>query len=191
MNGGRSPAASGNLSLRAMASSRASRPAAVSGGKSGMWTSSRPWRFRSTSRRSGPRRRKDPDDAAAVARVRHLLGEHGVDASGQTAVAIATLALAGRLIGFVDEDDDLSERVQDGEDLLQVRLGRADPAIAEVLEDDAGMPSSPAQHCTRKVLPVPMRPADQISHRQRAQRATSQQLGVLAQPALTASCPAT
>ena len=52
------------------------------------------------------------------------------------------------------------------------------------LKTTQGMPSSPAQHCTRNVLPVPMRPANQVAHRQRAQGAPLQQLGVLAQPGL-------
>ena len=46
-------AVSGNFSFRAIASSSASRSSGVSGGNSGMCTSSRPCRFRSTSSRSG------------------------------------------------------------------------------------------------------------------------------------------
>jgi SpoVK/Ycf46/Vps4 family AAA+-type ATPase len=46
-------AVSGNFSLRAIASSSAFRSSPVSGGKSGMCTSSRPCRFRSTSSSSG------------------------------------------------------------------------------------------------------------------------------------------
>ena len=83
------------------------------------------------------RRREHPQDAPAVARVGHLLGEHRVDAARQPAVAVAALALAGSLVGLVDEHDDLADRLEHREDLLEVRLGRADPPIAEVLEDDA------------------------------------------------------
>ncbi len=43
----------GSFSLCAIAAKSVARPAASPGGKSGMWTSSRPWRFRSTSTRSG------------------------------------------------------------------------------------------------------------------------------------------
>ena len=84
------------------------------------------------------RRREHPEDAAAVAGLGHLLGQHRVDAAGQAAVAVAAFAAARRLVGLVHEHDHLAERTQDGEDLLQVRLGRADPAVAEVLEDHAG-----------------------------------------------------
>ena len=76
----------------------------------------------------GTRRGEHPDDPAAVARVGHFLGEHRVDAARQAAVAVRAFALAGRLVGFVDEHDDLAERAQHGEDLLEVRFGRARPS---------------------------------------------------------------
>src|SRR6185295_15799909 len=37
---------------------------------------------------------EDPDDASAVRRVAHLLGEHAVDAAGEAGVAAAGVALA-------------------------------------------------------------------------------------------------
>ena len=127
----------GTLSLRAIAAKSALRPSASPGGKSGMCTSSRPCRLRSTSSRSGRDGGEDPDDLAAVARVRHLLGHHRVDAAREPGVAVAAAALAHRLVGLVDEDDHLPEGVQDGEDLLEVALGGAHPLLAEVLELDA------------------------------------------------------
>ena len=135
----------------------------------------------------GPRRREDPDDAAAVARVRHLLRQHRVDAPGQAAVAVAALTFAGSLIGFVDKDDDLSQRAQDGKDLFQVGFRRAHPAVAKILEyhaRDAEL-ARPALHEER--LSGADAAADQVAHRQRAQRALAQELRVLAQPRLDGS----
>src|SRR5688572_1577523 len=61
-----------------------------------------------------------PDDAPAIARVGHLLGEHGIDAPREAAIAFSTLALAGSLVRFVDEDHDLSQRPEDGENLFEI-----------------------------------------------------------------------
>ena len=132
----------------------------------------------------GTRRREHPEDAAAVARVAHLLGEHRVDAARQAAVAIAALALARRLIGLVDEHHHLADRLQHREDLLEVRLGGADPAIAEVLEDDARHAelARPALH--EEGLAGADSPGNQIPHRQRVQRALAQQRRIVAQPGL-------
>ena len=155
-----------------------------------MWTSSRPWRLRSTSSRSGR-------DVANTQRMRprlrvsrHLLGEHRVDAAGQAAVAVAALALARRLIGFVDEHHDLAERAQHREDLLEVRLGRADPAIAEVLEDDArdAELARPALHEERLAGADAAGRSDSPSAA-RAARPCRSSVGVLAQPGLDRVVP--
>ena len=46
------------------------------------------------------------------------------------------IALAERLVGFVDEHHAAAERADQPEDLLEIALGGADPAIAEILELD-------------------------------------------------------
>ena len=84
-------------------------PRRVCGGKSGMCTSSRPCRFRSTSSRSGRDVANTQMMRPAVARVGHFLREHRVDAARQPAVAVRRLPLAGHLIGFVDEHHDLAD----------------------------------------------------------------------------------
>jgi hypothetical protein len=69
---------------------------------------------------------EDPDDLAAVARVAHFRGKHRVDPAREAGVPFAATALAGRLVGLVDEDEDLPQSVQDVEDLLEVSLRGAD-----------------------------------------------------------------
>ena len=80
-----------------------------------------------------PRRRERPADLAAVGRRRHLLSHHGIDPSADAAVIAAGVALAERLVSFVDEHVAAPECVDQAEDLLQVALGRTHPFIAEIL----------------------------------------------------------
>jgi len=105
-------------------------------------------------------------------------------ATGEAGVADPALALAGRLVGLVDEDDDLTERLQDPEDRLEVPLGRPHPLVAEVLDLDHRHAelARPALHQIGLAGADPA--GDQVAHRQRARRARLEQPGVLAQPAL-------
>ena len=81
----------------------------------------------------------------------------------------AALALAGGLVGLVHEDDHLPQRVQDGEDLLEVALGRADPAVAEVLELHHRHASLAGETFDQKGLAGADRAAKQVTHRHRPQ----------------------
>jgi hypothetical protein len=45
-----------------------------------------------------------PDDLSTVAGTPHFFGDHRVDATGEPGVVLSGIALAERLVGFVDED---------------------------------------------------------------------------------------
>ena len=104
--------------------------------------------------------------------------------------AVVAAARAGRLVGLVDEHHHLSERVQHGEDLLEVALGGAQPLVAEVLEHHAGDAdlARPAHGEVR--LAGADAPGQQVAHGQRLGLAAPEQLGVLAQPGLRLLVPA-
>ena len=135
---GRSASSSGNLSLRAMARNSARISSAALGREERDVHVETALPLQIDLEQIGTRGGEHPQDAPAVARVATSPWPASRRRARQPAVAVAALALARRLIGLVDEHDDLADRVQHREDLLEVRLGRADPPIAEVLEDDAG-----------------------------------------------------
>ena len=180
---------SGSFSFFAIATSSARTSSAVCGGNSGMCTSSRPWRFRSTSSRVGTRRREDPQDAAAVARVGHFFGEHRIDAARQPAIAVADSRLPAAWSASSTKTTTWPSARRTAKIFSRFDSVAPTQRSRKFLNTTHGIPSSPAQHWTMNVLPVPMRPAIKIAHRQRVKRALAQQLRVVSQPGLHGVVP--
>jgi len=77
---------------------------------------------------------EEPDDFAA-----HLgVGHHGLDFSGEASFGFVSVrADAAELsIGFIDEDEDFGEGVEDAAEAFEDDVGLAEPLAADVFEDE-------------------------------------------------------
>src|SRR6185369_1402020 len=85
------------------------------------------------------------------------------DARRRSPVAV-TLLVAERAVALVDDDDHLTERLHDRQDLLEVALGRADPLAAEVLELDRREPGFFDERFGHEGFARPHRTGEKDSH---------------------------
>ena len=99
----------------------------VAVGKMGIFTSTRPGRFRSTSIKSGRLEASTQMIRPRMFGAAHLGRDHGINAAGEAGVVRAGIAFAERLIGFVDEDVTARKGVEDAKDFFQIALAAADP----------------------------------------------------------------
>ena len=125
---------------------------------------------------------KNPYDAAPVARIRHFFGEHRINTSGQTTIAILTAALAGCLIGFIDEHDHLSQGMQHRKNFLEIRFCHANPAVAEILKNNARNAQFTGPAFNDERLAGSDAAGDEVTHRKRIHLSTPEEFRVLAEP---------
>src|SRR5882672_2429317 len=122
-------------------------------GNSGILTSTRPGRLRSTSIRSG-RLEASTQISPAIRAAPHFFGEHGVDAPANARVATSRIPPSQSLIRFVDEDVAAPKGVDEAEDLLEIAFAAPHPLVLKFFIFTMGTQASPARHSTIKVLPV-------------------------------------
>ncbi|HEV2763903.1 MAG TPA: hypothetical protein VGV38_13055, partial [Pyrinomonadaceae bacterium] len=124
----------------------------------------------------GPVRHHEEEDAAAVRRVGHELLDARDDARRSAAVALA-VGVAEGAVALVNDDDDLSDGLDDVQDFFQVALGRAHPLRAKVLELDGRKPALSGEGFGDEGLARAHRAGEQQAHRDAARAPLADVLG--------------
>src|SRR5262249_16393980 len=125
---------------------------------------------------------EDPDQLAPAGAAAHFLGEHGIDAAGNSGVAAAGIAAADRLIGLVDENVATAQGLQQTKNPLQITFRTAPPLVAEVFELQNRNSGFAGQAFDHEGLAGPNRAAEQIALRHGGEVTLAPERNVLAEP---------
>jgi hypothetical protein len=108
--------------------------------------------------------------------------KHGVDTARQAAVSIFATALPCCLIRFIHKHHNLPKRVQNRKYFFEIGFRRPDPAVPEILEDDARNAQLTRPALNDKGLAGSDAPCNEVAHRKSVHDSTPKQLGIFTQP---------
>ena len=91
--------------------------------------------------------------------------------------SLLAVGVAERAVALVDDDDDLADRLDHGQDLLEVALGGADPLGAEVLQLDRREAALLRERLGDERLAGAHRAGEEDAHRHAARAALADVLG--------------
>jgi hypothetical protein len=140
--------------------------------------------LRSTGTRSGRDVIRNQITFPAAPRIAHERGQGSEDTLGDARVRAFHLAVPERGIGFVDNDRDRSQRIEQAENAFEIGLGLSLPHRAEVEELDDRDPDLRGKAADHEALAGTYRAADQETHRDDVEPALLQRGGGLAQQRL-------